>query len=432
MRSSVLIVALVFCGLLASSAVLAEAAASPVVPNLVAIIVKPNTTSHPMTPRATNTTAHTPRATNTTAHTPRATNTTAHTPRATNTTAHTPRATNTTAHTPRATNTTAHTPRATNTTAHTPRATNTTAHTPRATNTTAHTPRATNTTAHTPRATNTTAHTPRATNTTAHTPRATNTTAHTPRATNTTAHTPRATNTTAHTPRATNTTAHTPRATNTTAHSTTTIHALTTTLPTLVPNFSLPETGHYIVSIKNATCIKATIGIQLIVKQKAKDLYFNIPPAKTVTSGKCGNIASWIILKFNSGFVNFTFVKDVKQYYISEISVALDATNNLGTSYHGIVKHMKLFKTTVGYSYLCKSKQVVAFSTDSLQILTVNAQLQAFDIPGGKFGKVEECFLDSRFIVPIAFGVSLFVLIMVVIIVYLACRRRRLEGYQRI
>ncbi|XP_078420076.1 uncharacterized protein LOC144693851 isoform X2 [Cetorhinus maximus] len=413
MRSSVLMVALVLCGLHASSAVLAEAAASPDVPNMVAIIVKPNTTSHPTT-------------------TPHVTKATAHTPHVTKATAHTPHVTKATAHTPHVTKATAHTPHVTKATAHTPHVTNATAHTPHVTNATAHTPHVTNATARTPHVTNATASTPHVTNATASTPHVTNATASTPHVTNATASTPHVTNATASTPHATNTTAHTPHATNATTNYTTTIHALTTLLPTLVPIFSLPETGHYIVSIKNTTCIKATIGIQLIVKQKAKDLYFNIPPAKTVTSGKCGNIASWIILKFNSGFVNFTFVKDVKQYYISEISVALDATNNLGTSYHGNVNHMKLFKTTVGCSYKCKSKQYVAFSTDSLQILTVNTQLQAFDIPGGKFGKVEECFLDSRFIVPIIFGISLFVLIIVVIIVYLVCRRRRLEGYQRI
>ncbi|XP_067851323.1 lysosome-associated membrane glycoprotein 3-like isoform X2 [Heptranchias perlo] len=239
--------------------------------------------------------------------------------------------------------------------------------------------------------------------------------------------------TTAHVTNLTTTRPTTAHVTNmTTTNHTTTMHTLTTVLPTLSPNCSLPKTGHYNVSIKNTTCIKAAIGIQLIIKQNGKDMYFNVPLAETVASGKCGNVASWIILKFNSGFVNFTFVKDGNQYYISEISVALRSMNNLGSYYHGMVKNVKLFTTTLGHAYRCKSKQVVALSPNSLQILIVDTQLQAFDIPGGKFGKVEDCYMDHRFIVPIIFGVALFVLIIIVIIVYLACRHRRAMGYQRI
>ncbi|XP_067898434.1 lysosome-associated membrane glycoprotein 3-like isoform X2 [Heterodontus francisci] len=265
---------------------------------------------------------------------------------------------------------------------------------------------------------------------TAHVTNTTTTNHTTAHVTNTT--TPHPTKT-AHVTNATTTNHTTAHVTNTTTtNHTTTMHALTTLLPTLSPNFSMPETGQYNVSIKNTMCIKAAIGLQFIVKQKANDLYFNIPPAKTVASGKCGNTTSWIRLKFNSGFVNFTFVQDGKQYYISEISVALQSMTNLDKSYHGRVTNMQLFKTTLGHSYTCKRQQVVAFSTDSLQLLTVNTQLQAFGIPGGKFGQEEECFSNYRYIVPIIFGVGLFLLIICTIIVYLVCRHRRIAGYQRI
>ncbi|XP_048460697.1 lysosome-associated membrane glycoprotein 3 isoform X2 [Rhincodon typus] len=227
-------------------------------------------------------------------------------------------------------------------------------------------------------------------------------------------------------------TAWTMHVTNTTAQTLSTTHVLTTVPPTLTPSFSLPETGQYNVSIKNVICIKARLGIQLIVKENAEDLYFNIPPAKTVASGKCGNIASWIILKFNLGFVNFTFMKDGKHYYISEISVDLNTMKNLEKSYSGTMKNVKLFQTTLGHSYKCKSRQIVDISPNSLWILLVDTQLQAFDVTGGNFGEVEECFLDYRIIVPICFGVSLFVLIIIIIIMYLYYRRQRFAGYQRI
>ncbi|XP_032888060.1 lysosome-associated membrane glycoprotein 3 isoform X2 [Amblyraja radiata] len=221
--------------------------------------------------------------------------------------------------------------------------------------------------------------------------------------------------------------------TNTTAaNHTTTMHPLTTVLPTLSPNSSLPITGQYNVTTKNATCIKITSGIQLIVIAKPKNMYFNILPGIIVPSGKCGNVAPWINLNFKAGFLNFTFGQDGKNYYISEISTTLHSMNNLGNTYTGIIKNMKLFHTKLGHSYKCKSKQVVAFSTNTLQVLLIDTQLQAFNIPGGTFGKAEECFLDYRYVLPVAFGVVLAGVIILIIIVYLICRRRQAAGYQRI
>ncbi|XP_043558276.1 lysosome-associated membrane glycoprotein 3 isoform X1 [Chiloscyllium plagiosum] len=245
--------------------------------------------------------------------------------------------------------------------------------------------------------------------------------------------TTRVTNATAQTTRVTNVTAQTTRVTNTTATNLSTTHVLTTVPPTLTPNFSLPETGQYNVSIKNAICIKATLGIQLFVKEHTEDFYFNIPPAKTVASGKCGNLASWIILKFNSGFVNFTFVNDGKHYYVSEISVALNTMKNLEKNYLGTVKNIKLFKTTLGHSYKCKSKQVVDISANSLWILIVNTQLQAFDITGGKFGKVAKCEMDAESkLIPALVGIALTGLILTVIIIYTIDRRQKFQEYEAI
>ncbi|XP_072897338.1 lysosome-associated membrane glycoprotein 3 isoform X2 [Hemitrygon akajei] len=219
--------------------------------------------------------------------------------------------------------------------------------------------------------------------------------------------------------------------TNTTAakHNTT---STPTELPTLSPTVTFPVTGFYNVSLKNTLCIKMAIGIQLIVGTKSKNLYFNVPPSRTTVSGKCGNTTTWINLQFNYGFVNFTFRKDGKQYYISEVRVTLHSTNNLDKTYHGIAKNMELFNVELGHSYKCKSKRVVHFSTDSLQILMVNTQVQAFNISGGIFGKAEECYVDYKSVLPIVFGVVLAVLIVIMIAVYLIGRRFQAAGYQRI
>ncbi|XP_059800895.1 lysosome-associated membrane glycoprotein 3 isoform X2 [Hypanus sabinus] len=176
-------------------------------------------------------------------------------------------------------------------------------------------------------------------------------------------------------------------------------HNITSTpteLPTLSPTVTFPVTGFYNVSLKNTLCIKMAIGIQLIVGTKSKNLYFNVPPSRTTVSGKCGNTTTWINLQFNYGFVNFTFRKDGKQYYISEIRVTLHSANNMDKTYHGIAKNMELFNAELGHSYKCKSKRVVHFSTDSLQILMVNTQVQAFNISGGTFGKGSQTVLPDE------------------------------------
>ncbi|XP_069753198.1 lysosome-associated membrane glycoprotein 3-like [Narcine bancroftii] len=220
--------------------------------------------------------------------------------------------------------------------------------------------------------------------------------------------------------------------TNTTAANHTTMHPVTTVVPTLSPNFSLPLTGNYSVSLKNTTCIKMVIGIQLVVNIMPKNLHFNIQPKDVVTSGKCGNVTSWINLNFKVGFVNFTFGKTENEYFISEISVALHFMNHLDHNYKGILKNMKQFKTELRHSYKCKSKQVVAFSTDSLEILMVDTQLQAFSISGGIFSKEEECSMDYNCVLPIVFGIGLVALIIIITIICLIWRHKQAAGYQRI
>ncbi|XP_044887196.1 lysosome-associated membrane glycoprotein 3 isoform X2 [Mauremys mutica] len=200
--------------------------------------------------------------------------------------------------------------------------------------------------------------------------------------------------------------------------------------PTLAPDPSSPTTGAYNVSNGSVNCIKASMGLELIVQNfKTKKGYFNIDPSITQTSGSCGNLQSNLNLTFNGGFISFTFVKKDRVYYISTVEASLKIPS-VGSWHNATSK--QLFTATMGNSFKCLSKQMVNLA-DNFQLLTVNTQLQAFVIVGDQFGKEEECSLDrNRRTIPIALGLSTLGLFVIVLALGLISRRKPNRGYERI
>ncbi|XP_011510990.1 lysosome-associated membrane glycoprotein 3 isoform X3 [Homo sapiens] len=117
------------------------------------------------------------------------------------------------------------------------------------------------------------------------------------------------------------------------AHNTTRTAAPASTVPgpTLAPQPSSVKTGIYQVLNGSRLCIKAEMGIQLIVQDKESVFsprrYFNIDPNATQASGNCGTRKSNLLLNFQGGFVNLTFTKDEESYYISEVGAYLTVSD---------------------------------------------------------------------------------------------------------
>ncbi|KAL0600388.1 Lysosome-associated membrane glycoprotein 3 [Plecturocebus cupreus] len=158
--------------------------------------------------------------------------------------------------------------------------------------------------------------------------------------------------------------------------------------PTLTPQPTSAKTGTYQVLNGSRLCIKAEMGIQLVIQDKESVFsprrYFNIDPNATQASGNCGTRKSNLLLNFQGGFVNFTFTKDEKSYYISEVGAYLTVSDPV-TVYRGVQHTMVMFEAAAGHSFKCVSEQSLQLSAH-LQLKTTHVQLQAFDFEGDRFG----------------------------------------------
>ncbi|XP_041587466.1 lysosome-associated membrane glycoprotein 3 isoform X2 [Vulpes lagopus] len=158
--------------------------------------------------------------------------------------------------------------------------------------------------------------------------------------------------------------------------------------PTLAPRPSSPKTGIYQVLNGSRLCIKAEMGIELMVQDTGSvfspQRYFNIDPNATQTSGNCGSQKSNLLLNFQGGFVNLTFFKDENSYYINEVGAYLTVSNP-EKIYQGMKSSVVMFETGVGHSFKCVSEQSIQLSTH-FQLKTMNVQFQAFDFEDDHFG----------------------------------------------
>ncbi|XP_012787000.2 lysosome-associated membrane glycoprotein 3 [Sorex araneus] len=203
--------------------------------------------------------------------------------------------------------------------------------------------------------------------------------------------------------------------------------------PTMAPQPSTTKTGTYQVFNGSRLCIKAEMGLELMVQELdtvfSPKSYFSIDPNTTQVSGICGFRKSNLLLNFPGGFVNLTFTKDENSYYISEVRAYLTISNP-EKSYSGMKSSLMMFEAVLGHSFKCVSEQSVQLSRH-LQLKMMDTQLQAFDFEGAHFGNVDECSSDYTVVLPVI-GAIVLGLCAVGLIVYGIRLRRESSGYQRI
>ncbi|KAL1788260.1 lysosome-associated membrane glycoprotein 3 [Sigmodon hispidus] len=201
---------------------------------------------------------------------------------------------------------------------------------------------------------------------------------------------------------------------------------------TLATQSSPAKTGTYEVLNGSSLCIKAEMGIELIVQEKDSDFatqrHFSIDPNLTHASGKCGSPKSNLFLDFQGGSVNVTFTKDKNSYYISEVGAYL-TISNAEKIYQGMKNTIRMFETVVGHSFKCVSEQRIQLSAH-LQMKTMNVHLQAFYFERDYFGNVDECLSDYTVVLPVV-GAIVVILCVVGLGVYKVYQRHQSSGYQR-
>nr|XP_061791051.1 lysosome-associated membrane glycoprotein 3-like [Nerophis lumbriciformis] len=209
--------------------------------------------------------------------------------------------------------------------------------------------------------------------------------------------------------------------------------------PVLQPSEVLPQIGTYTIkNPKGGLCIKATMGAQYIVIIKKKSWFFNLDPLKVLVSGTCHweSAVLSLTLPDNAATMQFTFKKENNQYYVTKLSASLSpqpvCLACANKTYLGSVSPGKLFAASYGRSFRCKSANMLLASSE-MSIKLVSLQMQAFSVPNGPYGEVEECLADyKKKTIPIILWGVAFGFLMIATVTFLLVKEHRTEGYQRL
>ncbi|XP_077389288.1 lysosome-associated membrane glycoprotein 3 [Festucalex cinctus] len=209
--------------------------------------------------------------------------------------------------------------------------------------------------------------------------------------------------------------------------------------PVLNPSEVLPLIGTYTVKTpEGQLCIKATLGAQYIVIIKKKSWFFNLDPAKVMVSGSCHRESAILSLALpdHSASLQFTFKKENNAFYVTKLTASVSpqpvCSGCATKTYLGLVSRDKLFAASSGRSFSCKSANVLLTSSE-MRIKLVPLQMQAFGVPGGRYGDVEECLADfnKRIIPIILWGVAVG-LLLIAVVTFLLVKENRTRGYERL
>ncbi|KAG9272701.1 lysosome-associated membrane glycoprotein 2 [Astyanax mexicanus] len=211
-------------------------------------------------------------------------------------------------------------------------------------------------------------------------------------------------------------------------------NASTTAVPTTPPPIPNPSVGDYNVGPDpKSVCLKAKMGLQFRYKLGESFQTINLDPNVTHYSGLCGNNGSDSTLSLKSELitVQFLFVNQSNKFHLGAMNFTLSNGNE--TTFDRRNSNMSLWEASLGSSYMCRKEQTFNIS-DDLVMNTFELQVQPFGVTENKFSTAEECFLDAdlSFLVPIAVGVALGFLIILVLISYLIGRRKSRTGYQSV
>nr|XP_048295256.1 lysosome-associated membrane glycoprotein 2 isoform X2 [Myodes glareolus] len=202
-----------------------------------------------------------------------------------------------------------------------------------------------------------------------------------------------------------------------------------TATPTPTPT-PTPKVGNYSVTNGNATCLLATMGLQLNITEEKVPFIFNINPTTTNFTGSCHPQTAQLRLNNSQiKYLDFIFaVKSENRFYLKEVNVSMYLPD--GSVFSVANNNLSFWDAPLGSSYMCNKEQVMSVSR-TFQINTFNLKVQPFNVTKGKYSTAQECSLDDdTILIPIIVGAGLSGLIIVIVIAYLIGRRKSYAGYQ--
>ncbi|CAD7086138.1 unnamed protein product [Hermetia illucens] len=232
--------------------------------------------------------------------------------------------------------------------------------------------------------------------------------------------------------------------TTTLAPNTTTVAPPTTPAPPPAP-YPDPQIGKW-----NTSCIMVQMAAQLNLTYETKDnktttALYNIPPNATIDAGNCLNQTEQISLEWgpidalHSLVIQFSKNESRKEFAVQSLvfNIPIEGDNfpNAKEGQHAqlIYAGKPVFSTPLHMSYHCTRKQKLNL-TETLdmtsepngQVTLTNVQFEAFRPNNStSFSTAKDCDApDTPDVVPIAVGIALATLIVIVLIAYLIARRR--------
>ncbi|XP_070496392.1 lysosome-associated membrane glycoprotein 1 [Chironomus tepperi] len=205
---------------------------------------------------------------------------------------------------------------------------------------------------------------------------------------------------------------------------------------------------------KDSPCLLADMNIKANFSYNASDssvknILYEIPKNLTKVDSSmsyCNESESLLAVNWSNGNrFEVSFSKNNKSYELSKFHISLNASDVLKDSFdNGTIEIMyerlindSSFDTPANFSFHCTREQILnSTKNDGFSIILSQVQFEAFrsNNKDKKFSLAKDC--ESNFkpdIVPIAVGLSLIALIIIVLIAYIVGRRRQqARGYLNI
>ncbi|XP_077163486.1 lysosome-associated membrane glycoprotein 2 isoform X3 [Paroedura picta] len=193
-----------------------------------------------------------------------------------------------------------------------------------------------------------------------------------------------------------------------------------------------PVTGNYSVNVGATACLLASMGLQLNISKDQNPWIINIQPNTTEVTGSCNRRTANLKLNdSNSIIIDFFFaIKNgsLERFYLKGVNITVPLNDSLSAGNNSL----HYWEASLDSSYMCRKEETLVV-TDGYRIKTFDLRVQPFDVKENKFATAEECSnSDLTFVIPLAVGVVIGLLLILGGVCYMIARRKNRSAYQSV